>query len=315
MNNIQGFRRRTGNGLSLDLRGSPQYLSRTLTVVQSTPAPKVEPAIEGLAIQHPEPVLQTELPSIQATTSREIVSFTDEVQYEPAESYDHVSPKSSKKQAVVFASFLVFTFGGIAGYVYLQTNHQSKPSTVIASASSSSAPTVIQAIGTGLSVNSAPAATLGASTEVSSLQTNLGQQATPAPSSAPTKTPGPESFRQYDKYKDEKSALFGDLQVGTGLEAVSGKKVAVVYKGWLTNGKLFDESHLDKPGGKIQPFVFTLGAHQVVAGWDQGVAGMKVGGTRRLIVPAALGYGATGNGVVPGNAIMVFDVQLVDVQQ
>ncbi len=101
-----------------------------------------------------------------------------------------------------------------------------------------------------------------------------------------------------------------DLKVGTGAEAAAGKTVTVHYTGWLTNGTKFDSS-LDRG----QPFKFRLGAGQVIRGWDQGVAGMKVGGKRKLTIPPELGYGARGaGGVIPPNATLVFEVELLDVQ-
>jgi peptidylprolyl isomerase len=105
-----------------------------------------------------------------------------------------------------------------------------------------------------------------------------------------------------------------DTQVGTGGEAKKGNIVSVQYTGWLytkdgRRGAKFDSS-LDK--GK--PFTFTLGQKQVIAGWDEGVAGMKVGGKRTLIIPSPLAYGATGAaGVIPPNATLIFDVELVSV--
>lgn len=126
--------------------------------------------------------------------------------------------------------------------------------------------------------------------------------------------PGPESFGQYDQYKDKNEVMFADLSAGNGATAEVNKKVAVTYKGWLTNGTLFDQT---KSGddGRLQPFVFTLGGGQVIKGWDIGVAGMKVGGTRRVIIPPSLGYGPTGvSGVIPANAVLVFDVQLLAVE-
>jgi FKBP-type peptidyl-prolyl cis-trans isomerase len=100
-----------------------------------------------------------------------------------------------------------------------------------------------------------------------------------------------------------------DLKVGDGAEAVKGKKVSVHYTGWLTNGTKFDSS-LDR--GK--PFQFQLGAGQVIQGWDQGVAGMKIGGKRKLTIPPDLGYGARGaGGVIPPNATLVFEVELLGV--
>jgi FKBP-type peptidyl-prolyl cis-trans isomerase len=107
---------------------------------------------------------------------------------------------------------------------------------------------------------------------------------------------------------------YTDTKVGDGATAKAGNKVTVNYTGWLyengAKGKKFDSS-LDRN----QPFQFTLGAHQVIPGWDEGVAGMKVGGTRTLIIPPALGYGARGaGGAIPPNATLIFDVDLLQVQ-
>ena len=101
-----------------------------------------------------------------------------------------------------------------------------------------------------------------------------------------------------------------DMVVGTGAEAVKGKQVSVHYTGWLTDGKKFDSS---KDRG--QPFQFALGRGQVIQGWDDGVAGMKVGGKRKLTIPPELGYGAAGaGGVIPPNATLVFEVELLGVK-
>ena len=108
------------------------------------------------------------------------------------------------------------------------------------------------------------------------------------------------------KYKDEK--------VGQGEEAAKGKKVSVHYTGWLDEkgekGKKFDSS-LDRG----QPFEFMLGAGMVIKGWDEGVAGMKIGGKRTLMIPAKLGYGERGAGAaIPPNANLIFDVELLAVK-
>jgi FKBP-type peptidyl-prolyl cis-trans isomerase len=101
-----------------------------------------------------------------------------------------------------------------------------------------------------------------------------------------------------------------DLKKGTGAEAGPGKTVKVHYTGWLTNGKKFDSS-VDRH----EPIEFTLGAHMVIPGWDEGIAGMKVGGRRQLHIPAKLGYGEHGAGdAIPPNADLVFDCALVDVK-
>ncbi|PWB69529.1 peptidylprolyl isomerase [candidate division GN15 bacterium] len=104
-----------------------------------------------------------------------------------------------------------------------------------------------------------------------------------------------------------------DEKVGTGDVAVAGTKVSVHYTGWLDDagkkGKKFDSS-VDRN----QPFEFALGAGQVIRGWDEGVAGMKVGGKRTLVIPASLGYGPNGYPpVIPGNSTLIFDVELLKV--
>ena len=123
-----------------------------------------------------------------------------------------------------------------------------------------------------------------------------------ADTSAPTKTTG--------KPVVTKSGLkYFDLKVGTGAEATTGKKVKVHYTGWLTDGKKFDSS-VDRG----QPFEFDLGAGMVIKGWDEGVAGMKIGGKRQLQIPPGLGYGDRGAaGVIPPNATLIFDVELIAV--
>jgi len=106
-----------------------------------------------------------------------------------------------------------------------------------------------------------------------------------------------------------------DLRVGSGAEATSGKRVSVNYTGWLYNpsGQDGKGQQFDSSSGR-GAFSFTLGASQVISGWDRGVAGMRVGGMRRLILPPELGYGASGNGPIPGNATLVFDIELLEVQ-
>ena len=101
-----------------------------------------------------------------------------------------------------------------------------------------------------------------------------------------------------------------DQVVGTGEAAVAGKTVNVHYTGWLENGKKFDSS-VDRG----QPFSFPLGAGRVIKGWDEGVQGMKVGGKRKLTIPSDLGYGSRGaGGVIPANATLIFDVELLGVR-
>jgi len=108
-----------------------------------------------------------------------------------------------------------------------------------------------------------------------------------------------------------------DTTVGSGAEAVPGSKVSVHYTGWI-----YDERQADKHGEKFdssldrgEPFTFNLGEHDVIRGWDEGVAGMKIGGKRTLLIPAGYGYGDRCVGPIPAGSSLVFDVELLDVQQ
>src|SRR5271165_5975854 len=120
---------------------------------------------------------------------------------------------------------------------------------------------------------------------------------------APTKVTG-------DGVKTESGLQYWDIKVGLGPVAKAGDHVKVHYTGWLTTGKKFDSS-VDAN----QPFEFTLGQGDVIKGWDEGVAGMKVGGKRQLRIPPELAYGETGfKTVIPANATLIFDIRLLAVK-
>ncbi len=124
--------------------------------------------------------------------------------------------------------------------------------------------------------------------------------------SAPSKVEGKSK-------KTPSGAQYWDLKLGTGATAKNGQTVTVNYTGWLaSNGKKFDSS-IDRG----QPFMFPLGAGKVIKGWDEGVAGMKVGGKRQLRIPPELGYGSrnVGNGLIPPNSTLIFDVELLGVSK
>ena len=107
--------------------------------------------------------------------------------------------------------------------------------------------------------------------------------------------------------KTESGLVIEDLAVGEGAEASAGQHVTVHYTGWLTDGQKFDSSK-----DRDDPFDFPLGGRHVIAGWDEGVQGMKVGGTRKLTIPPELGYGKRGAGaVIPPNATLIFEVELL----
>jgi FKBP-type peptidyl-prolyl cis-trans isomerase FkpA len=115
------------------------------------------------------------------------------------------------------------------------------------------------------------------------------------------------NFTEYEKYKDAKSALFGEITPGTGAEAVANKELSIGYKVWLTNGQLIDQTG-------TQQFTFVMGEKKVIPGLEQGIYGMKVGGKRLIIVPPAVAYGEQGKEGIPPNSVLVFEVELIDLR-
>lgn len=109
--------------------------------------------------------------------------------------------------------------------------------------------------------------------------------------------------------EDVTELIIEDLKVGTGTEAIAGKKITVNYKGTLTDGTQFDSSY-----DRGQPFTFTLGSGQVIQGWDKGFAGLKVGGKRKLTIPPDMGYGSRDMGTIPPNSVLIFEVELLKVE-
>ena len=121
----------------------------------------------------------------------------------------------------------------------------------------------------------------------------------------------PSAQAPANSHKTADGLIIADKVVGTGPAAQSGDTVTVNYTGWLqSNGKKFDSS-LDRG----EPFPFTLGNGDVIKGWDEGVVGMKVGGKRELIIPPDLAYGADGQGPIPPNATLIFDIEMVKIGQ
>lgn len=107
--------------------------------------------------------------------------------------------------------------------------------------------------------------------------------------------------------KTANGAYYRDITVGTGAVVVNGQTLTVRYTGWLSNGTQFDSN-------TTTGYQFPLGAGRVIAGWDEGLQGTRVGGRRQLIIPASLGYGPGGYGPIPGNAVIVFNVEVVAAQ-
>lgn len=117
--------------------------------------------------------------------------------------------------------------------------------------------------------------------------------------------PGPDGY-----VVSETGLKYKDITVGKGDEASGGNMVVVHYRGWLNSGKVFDTSK--QPGR--EPFSFTVGMNQVIPGWEEGIQGMRVGGTRQLIIPPQLGYGSEDMGDIPPNSTLNFEVELLEIR-
>ncbi len=116
-------------------------------------------------------------------------------------------------------------------------------------------------------------------------------------------------FSQYAQYKSADKVIVEEITAGSGAEVKPGNQITVHYRGWLTDGQVFDESY-----GRGVPFSFTPGQRQVITGWEEGTIGMKVGGKRRLIVPPVAGYGDRPVGSIPAGSVLVFDIELLEVK-
>ncbi len=146
-----------------------------------------------------------------------------------------------------------------------------------------------------------PIATPGAPTQEPAMQTIT------IPANKPT--PG----KHGDTTVTASGLMYIDSKVGKGASPKTGQKITVNYTGTLTDGTIFD-SNVDPSKGHVQPFVTPIGVGRVIKGWDEGMLSMKIGGKRRLIVPGDLAYGPNGQGEIPPNATLIFDVELLKVE-
>lgn len=139
----------------------------------------------------------------------------------------------------------------------------------------------------------------------------LGTETTKANTNVQTQTAQPNTMTQnrFPMTDLPTELAYQEVAAGTGVEAVSGKKITVHYTGYLPTGEMFDSSVT-----RGTPFSFVLGEGRVIQGWEQGFAGMKVGGKRTLIVPPSFGYGSQAVGSIPANSTLIFDVELLGVE-
>jgi FKBP-type peptidyl-prolyl cis-trans isomerase FkpA len=195
------------------------------------------------------------------------------------------------KEWVIGGVISVLVLGGIGGFLVYKNSQKEETSKVAQSVAIDTSDTSLQAVndvnGTG-----------------GGLTTTEQKQ---APSTASSTSP--DILGQYEKYKNEKNALFTDVQVGSGETVAAGMNVIITYTGWLTDGTKFDGSKKNEEG-KLEALQFVVGQGQVIPGMEQGIIGMKVGGSRRIIVPPVVGYGAETKGVIPANSVLIFDVVL-----
>ena len=214
------------------------------------------------------------------------------------------------KKIIISITLFLLVIIAISIYIYSQINKENQADIAVAQGDGYVA---------SLSLDSANSIPLNSKNENQLRVTTESSSTNPASmsSSQPTKSnqnsgssslsnsnsPSSDNFKQFEQYKDSQDALFADLVKGNGPEVVAGQTVSVKYKGWLTNGQLFDQSI-------NQPFVFKVGEGKVISGFEQLTIGMKVGGLRRMIIPPSLGYGPEGYGPIPANSVLVFDVQL-----
>lgn len=228
----------------------------------------------------------------------------------------------TKKQKIISFSAVtvlsVISLAAAGGYFYVNSKNDSLATVVKSSTSAGVAGTLdpSQSDSISLQPKQKPQGDSGglsvSDSSNSSAQLGSGRQTNVSGnnSSSNSSSPSPDSFKEYEQYKDKNEVLFGEIQEGSGKVAQKDSQLAVTYKGYLTTGQMFDQS---RPGdnGQLQPLLFTLGGGQLIPGFEQGVAGMKAGGTRRVIIPPALAYGDKEQNGIPANSVLIFDIQLI----
>lgn len=218
---------------------------------------------------------------------------------------DSKDMKVNLSTAIIVPVVILICAISVFAYIKYETSEQSQNATAPAGLRTDSTP-LSELANDSADTQPTDNGTLGVSNSGS---ISLNQQKTEAASKS---IPGPDDFEQYDKYKNDQNSYFAIIKEGSGEPAKQGEFVAVLYRGWLTDGTLFDQTRKNEQG-QLQAFGLTLGQGQVIRGWEESIPGMKVGEMRRVIVPPAAGYGPSGQGVIPPNAVLVFDVEMVQI--
>ena len=203
-----------------------------------------------------------------------------------------------QKQTFIFVTLLIVSFSALGAVAYLLLEFQRDRT----------APTVKPAVDVSLGATKPAVENKPASStlKVQGANTVAPKQQQQLPTS--------DKFTDYEQFAGSTVTQYQDVIVGIGKDATNGDSVDVIYKGWLTNGTLFDQSRTNEQN-QLVTFGFKIGAGQVIPGWEQGIFGMKEGGKRRLVIPASLGYGEAGQGPIPPNSMLIFDVELIQVQK
>lgn len=222
----------------------------------------------------------------------------------------------TKKQIVitsVLISVAILALGGGAGYyLYFKDDTTTLSSATQSSTTATLNPSEATTIPLGEKTTEPSKSGLTVDDGASN-SSNLGSGRTNTTTSSNSSGASAESFASYEQYKDKNEVFFGDIVEGNGAVAQKDAQLAVTYKGYLTNGQMFDQSRTGA-NGQLEPLLFQLGSGQLIPGFEQGVAGMKAGGSRRVIIPPSLGYGANAQNGIPANSVLVFDIQLLTVQ-
>lgn len=205
-----------------------------------------------------------------------------------------------KKLLFGAAALVVMVCSGVGVWAIVRATTSQDDSSAPVSSVSAGQPITLDTSGAegGVALDTTPKATSGGDQKTG--VNGAATQSSGVPVVNPTK------FAQYDSQKKDKATLFAEIKPGTGTEVTAASEVTINYRGWLTNGAMFDQNV-----SSDKPFSFAVAGGGVIPGFAQGVLGMKVGGERLVVIPPELGYGNMAYGPIPGDSVLVFDIKLL----